>query len=102
MMASGDIESLNQQLIQYNQLHLIQFWDQLNDIERQQLYSELSHLDLNYITQCFQSCCDELNTVATSIDDQLEPLPSSVVGSVVRTDSKTLQEYEDIGRHAWK
>ena len=98
-MASGefDLSSLTQRLAEYKQEHLVRFWNDLDDTERGHLYNELTNLDLGYITQCFKNCQEELAKVSTVIDDQLEPLPESVLGSLVRTDAETLRRYEDIG-----
>jgi len=92
-----DLNSLTQRLAEYNQEHLVRFWNDLDDTERGQLYNELTNLDLGYITQCFKNCQEELTKASTVIDDQLEPLPDSVLGSLVRTDVETLRKYEDIG-----
>jgi len=98
-MAGGevDLSSLTQRLAEHNQEHLVRFWNDLNDSERERLHAELTSLDLGYIAQCFKNCQEELTTVAAAIDDQLDPLPESVLGSLVRTDVETLRRYEDIG-----
>jgi UDP-N-acetylglucosamine/UDP-N-acetylgalactosamine diphosphorylase len=98
-MGSGNIDlaSLTERLTAHNQQHLIKFWDQLSDSERTQLYEELNSLDFGYIAHCFKHCQEELLQASTAIDDKLQPLPESVVGSYVRTDADTLRRYEDIG-----
>jgi UDP-N-acetylglucosamine/UDP-N-acetylgalactosamine diphosphorylase len=99
-MGSGkvDLTALTSRLTEYNQQHLIKFWDQLSESERNQLYGELNSLDFAYVSRCFKECQEELQKAATAIDDQLQPLPESVVGSYVRTDAAVLQRYEDIGK----
>jgi len=92
-----DIAALRQHLTTYNQQHLIKFWDELSDVERKTLYQELTALDLDYVTQCFKQCQEDLSQAEQSIDDLLEPLPDSDLGSVVRTDAQTLKHYQQIG-----
>lgn len=92
-----DIEVLRQRLAEHGQDHLLRFWDHLDDSERHRLTAELSSLDLGYVNQCYEACISDLKRTNGNCDDHLEPLPESVIGSVVRTDSETMKQYEQEG-----
>jgi len=94
-------EVLREQLEPHNQGHLLRFWDSLDEAERRQLTAELSVLDVAYVNRCYEACIGELKQSSWNCDDRLEPLPESVVGSVVRTDPETLKQYEIEGRHIY-
>ena len=96
-----DTEELRQRLGEHGQDHLLRFWDMLNNAERHQLTSELSALDVAYVNRCYEACASELKQSSENIDDHLEPLPESVIGSVVRTDPDTLKRYEHEGQTAF-
>ena len=47
----------------------------LSQEQRPLLYTELSQLDLEYVTQSFDRCFADLNAKAEKLDDRMEPLP---------------------------
>jgi len=93
-MDGTDVEVLRQRLAEHGQEHLLRFWDHLGETERCRLSAELSMLDFVYVNQCYEACIGDLQRTNGNCDDRLEPLPDSVIGSVVRTDPDTLKEYE--------
>ena len=93
-----DMEVLRQQLAEHGQEHLLTFLDYLSETERHQLTAELSSLDVGYVNRCYEACIGDLKRSNGNFDDRLEPLPESVVGSVVRSDQETLQQYECEGQ----
>jgi len=92
--AHMDEAVLRQRLEEHSQGHLLKFWDHLNETERCQLTAELSSLDLAYVNRCYEACIGDLKRPNGNCDNHLEPLPESVVGSVVRSDPETLKRYE--------
>jgi len=95
--AHADVEVLRQRLAEHGQDHLLRFWDHLDETERHRLTAELSSLDLGYVNRCYEACIDDLKRTNGNCDNRLEPLPESVVGSVVRSDVETMKEYEQEG-----
>lgn len=93
-----DVDALRQRLDTARQGHLLQFWETLNDSEKQSLYNELSHLNFEEINRYFEVSMDSLKHAADKIDDLLEPLPQDVCGSVTRTDEAKQIEYNNAGR----
>jgi len=84
-------------LTEHGQEHLLRFWNELGETERCQLIAELSSLDIGYVNQCYEACIVDLTRPNGNCDDRLEPLPESVIGSVVHTDPETLKQYEHEG-----
>ena len=70
-----DVEGLRKHLQEFDQDHLLTFWDELDDEEKRALYRELSDLDLDYATKSFERCVAEMNCKAEKLDDKMEPLP---------------------------
>lgn len=71
-----DVVGLRKRLQKYDQEHLLAFWDELNNQQQQELYQELTNLDLDYVTQSFERCVADVNAKAEKLDDKMEPLPS--------------------------
>jgi len=92
-----DIEMLRARLVEHGQEHLLRFWDHLDETDRQHLTVELLSLDLEYVNRCYEACIGDLKRANGNCDSQLEPLPESVVGSIVRTDAETMKRYEQEG-----
>ena len=95
--AHVDVEVLRRRLAENGQEHLLRFWDDLGETEQCQLSFELSALDVGYVNRCYEACIGDLNRPNGNFDERLEPLPESVIGSVVRTDSEMLKQYEHEG-----
>ena len=59
-----DVSDLRQRLDTAGQGHLLQFWDSLNDSEKQSLYSELSNINFEEINRYFEVSMESLKHVA--------------------------------------
>lgn len=88
-----DIEKLREKLVKYGQEHLLQFWNELSEADRQHLYAELEALNYEKILKYFDVCM----TPVAKVDDRLEPLPGNVCGSFATTEAEILQKYETEG-----
>ena len=95
--AHMNLEALRKRLSEHGQEHLLRFWDVLSETEQYRLSSELSTLDVGYVNRCYESCIGDLSRPNGNFDSRLEPLPESVVGSVVRSDVEMLERYENEG-----
>ncbi|XP_046143719.1 UDP-N-acetylhexosamine pyrophosphorylase [Osmia bicornis bicornis] len=92
------MESLRTKLAEYGQEHLLKFWDQLSDKEKDYLYQDISKLDLMEVTSYFQkamyaSSCMLKNT----LDDKVSPIPKESIASIKSTNKKQLKAYEKLG-----
>lgn len=95
-----NIEKLKDRLEAAGQSHVLQFWDELTDIERSELVADVEDLDLEKLQKCFKECSSELNGKITKVDSRLEPLPASACGSFLSSVPDTLAHYETLGLEA--
>lgn len=91
------MESVRRKLIEYNQEHLLKFWDQLSDREREDLRQDISELDLTDVTSCFHKAIHALTSMQSTLDDKLTPIPKESIASVRTTDKEQLTVYEKLG-----
>jgi len=92
-----DMNKLRSELSKYGQEHLLQFWSSLNSKEQDELYRDISELNLEEAAKFFAQTRDTLKDEQSKLDDRLEPIPDEIHGSVVRTKKSTLSEYEYLG-----
>lgn len=57
-------------LKKYNQAHLLDFYDELDEIQKESLLSQLSCIDFEKVDNLYKS----LKTISIPVDEQLEPL----------------------------
>lgn len=92
-----DITKCKQQLIEYNQEHLLQFWDRLNEDEKRELCHDLSEINIPDVLFCFKRALDSHNEDQEKLDDRMKPIPSHLYGAVSRTSPDLLKNYENEG-----
>lgn len=90
-------ESLRDQLAAHGQGHLIRFWQELNENERENLSREIQQLDLVEITRIFQRAMDASKVILEKLDDDLMPIPQTHYESVPNMSKEKITEYETIG-----
>lgn len=92
-----DITKCKEQLIEYNQEHLLQFWDKLNENEKQELCYDLSEINVPDVVLCFKRAMDSLSEDQEKLDDRMKPIPSHLYGGVSRTSPDLIKSYENEG-----
>lgn len=95
-----DIETNTLNQVQnFNQTHLISFWDQLDSEQRAILLRDLSHTDFEHITNAFEGVKDQLSGKIEEqpIDQWMEPIPEHLTGSVEKTSKEQLENYRREG-----
>lgn len=91
-----DVLALRRELAACSQEHLLAFWDELTDDEKDQLYRDLRSVDFPKVYKVFQqSICPSADQVFEDI--LLQPLPDEVHESVARSDAVTLKSYREEG-----
>lgn len=93
-----DINGLRTTLTENGQEHLLKYWDQLADDEKQQLHNDLVKLNYSEINKYFKAAMETINSASQKIDDSLEPLPAEVCGRITSTDKDTLNSYQTAGK----
>ncbi|CAF2851897.1 unnamed protein product [Rotaria sp. Silwood2] len=95
----------------YNQTHLLSYWDQLDHQQRAILIQDINNIDLDHITQTFQHIKDQLiekpidnNLIEheneETIDQIMEPIPEYLTGSVDKISKEQLEYYHRKGLNA--
>jgi UDP-N-acetylglucosamine/UDP-N-acetylgalactosamine diphosphorylase len=91
------LERLQELLLPHNQEHLIKFWPELCDNEREQLANEILKLDLMEVNEIFRRANETTKIILEKIDDDLKPIPQTHYESVPGLSAEKLKEYEDLG-----
>lgn len=94
----SDIESVRQVLSQYSQQHLLQFWDQITEEQKQLLYKDIKSIDFAKVCKAFEVTVNSENEQSEKIDDLLEPLSPQVHESITRTTKDKLHSYRENGK----
>lgn len=79
------------------QSHVLQFWSELCEEERQRFLQELSQLDLSGLKGHCEGAARAAASPAASLDQHIAPVPPELLGSVRKSDRKTLTEWENQG-----
>lgn len=92
------MESLQRKLADCDQGHLLGFWDQLSEEERDQLRQDVSELNLAEATLYYQkamraSSCSRKDT----LDDKVSPIPEESIASARTSGEEQLRIYEKLG-----
>ncbi len=93
-------EELLNLLKPYGQEHLLTFWDELNEQERDSLKNELNQLDIGELVSDFKRAKLEFGEQVKEIDSSMQPIPSELKGSFARSSEEQLMLYEEIGLDA--
>lgn len=91
-----DVEEVRNELERYGQQHLLNYWATLTNDKRKHLLHEITNLNLEAVCRYHKRCVHAAENVA-KLDHQMEPLHSSLVGSVSRCDVTQFEHYESIG-----
>ncbi|XP_059905873.1 UDP-N-acetylhexosamine pyrophosphorylase-like protein 1 [Gadus macrocephalus] len=91
------LEEVTSCLDRAGQSHVLQFWSELSEDERNDFLVELSGLDLNALKQH----CEEAVSAAASqperVDPDIQPVTEEFVGSLLKSDQATLVQWENEG-----
>ncbi|XP_074546568.1 UDP-N-acetylhexosamine pyrophosphorylase-like protein 1 [Halichoeres trimaculatus] len=90
-------EEAQQHLEAVGQAHVLQFWSELSDEERQSFLQELSQLDLKGLKNHCEGAQRAAECPPESLDQHIEPVPPGSIGSVRKSDGKSLEEWENEG-----
>ncbi|KAI0237710.1 UDP-N-acetylhexosamine pyrophosphorylase [Lamellibrachia satsuma] len=91
------MEELRVELKNNGQEHLLAFWEKLSVDQQKQLFGDLRNVNYPEVMRYFKTCTESLSHTAEKVDDHLQPIPPSILGSVTRTDTDTLVEYQQEG-----
>ncbi|XP_044738659.1 UDP-N-acetylhexosamine pyrophosphorylase [Chrysoperla carnea] len=84
-------------LEEFNQSHLLQFWNELSSEEQQQLTEDINNLNLCEVTRFFKKANDSIEDEVKKLDDRMEPVPSAQYESYATTSNEQLELYRQQG-----
>ena len=92
------MESLQRKLADCDQGHLLRFWDQLSEEERDQLRQDVSELNLAEVTLYYQKAMRASScTREDTLDDKVSPIPEESIASARTSGEEQLRIYEKLG-----
>lgn len=94
-----DIETLQAKLNSVEQTHVINYWNQLENMEKESLSNEINDLDLDALMNAFKRSVEDYN-LGGSVDADISPIADDCKGSVADSSAATLQHYEHVGLEA--
>ncbi|XP_032528285.2 UDP-N-acetylhexosamine pyrophosphorylase [Danaus plexippus] len=90
-------EKLKEQLALHGQEHLVKYWPELTENERELLASEIQNLDLAEVNEIFRRATESTKVILEKFDDDLKPIPQAHYESVPGLSQEKVLEYENIG-----
>lgn len=92
------MERLRKKLSEYNQEHLLRFWEELTDEDRHQLENDIDELDLREVTDYFGKATESSRLIGRSmLDDKVRPIDEGKIASVKTSTQEELKKYEALG-----
>ncbi|CAG8449538.1 6132_t:CDS:2 [Ambispora gerdemannii] len=97
MPTNIEVESLKAKYAAAGQGHLFTFYDELDPEEQNSLFDQLSKLDVERVNRIFRKAVSGTETVSSSQQASLEPLPEEVFDSVLSADEVKIKDWESLG-----
>lgn len=95
-------EQVKQGLESAGQAHVLQFWPELCEEERDVFLEELAQLDLKGLKDHCEGAAKAAASPPDSLDQHIEPIPPEFIGSVKKSGRDSLEEWERRGKiHIW-
>uniref|UniRef100_A0A3B3ZHM8 UDP-N-acetylglucosamine pyrophosphorylase 1 n=1 Tax=Periophthalmus magnuspinnatus TaxID=409849 RepID=A0A3B3ZHM8_9GOBI len=91
------LEEVKQRLEEADQAHVLQFWSELNEAEREGFLQELSLLDLSGLREHCEGAARAAASTPDSLDELMEPVPAEFIGSARNSDRSSLAQWEHEG-----
>jgi len=92
------MEHLRKKLSEYDQDHLLKFWNELTDEDRNQLENDIHELDLQEITIYFKKAIESSQHDGNNkLDDKVQPIDEEKIASIKTSTKEELKMYEELG-----
>lgn len=90
-------EQVKRSLENAGQPHVLQFWPELCEGDRESFLQELSQLDLQGLRDHCEGAAKAAASPSASLDQYVEPVPPQSIGSVRKSDRDSLAAWENEG-----
>lgn len=91
------LEQVKQSLESAGQAHVLQFWPELSEEQRDAFLQELAQLDLKGLKAHCEAAAKAAASPPDSLDQHIEPIPPEFIGSVRKSGGDCLTEWEKRG-----
>ncbi|EZA57056.1 hypothetical protein DMN91_007071 [Ooceraea biroi] len=92
------MEHLRRKLSEYGQDHLLRFWNELTDEDRDQLENDIDELDLREVTAYFKRTMESSQHIGNNmLDDKVQPIDEKKIASIKTSTTEELKTYEELG-----
>ncbi|KAM6902353.1 UDP-N-acetylhexosamine pyrophosphorylase-like protein 1 [Xenentodon cancila] len=91
------LEQVKQGLERAGQAHVLHFWPELSEEERDAFLQELAQLDLEGLRDHCEGAARAAASPASSLDGHMEPVPPESIGSARKSGRSTFSQWEDEG-----
>lgn len=92
------MEHLRKKLNEYNQEHLLRFWEELVNEDRNQLEKDIDELDLPEIMGYFDRAIESSRCIGQSmLDDKIQPIDETKIASAKTSTEQELNMYKERG-----
>lgn len=79
------------------QAHVLRFWPELGEQDRERFLQELSLLHLEGLQEHCAAAAEAARSPAASLDRLVEPFPPGSIGSATRSSPECVREWEQLG-----
>lgn len=91
------MERLRKKLSEYDQEHLLRFWDELMNEDKNQLENDIDELDLREIMGYFNRAVESSRCVGHMLDDKIQPIDETKIASAKTSTKEELIIYKERG-----
>ncbi|XP_071853759.1 UDP-N-acetylhexosamine pyrophosphorylase-like isoform X2 [Apostichopus japonicus] len=88
-----DVDSLRNKLSSLGQEHLLDYWQELSEEQRQFLYDDIEGTNIPEIIEFYQNATKNVKNATRKVDEKMEPVPPELLGSVTRSGKKLKDWY---------
>lgn len=92
-----DVKKLLLKLRDFNQDHLLKFWDEISDDEKFLLIRDIEEQNLEEVSTYFSNAISSLNADQIKLDAKLRPVPKEASGSLLDSTPDQIKNYENLG-----
>lgn len=92
-----DINEERRTLASCNQQHLLKYWDELSEQEKNILLNDIKHLNILQACEYFKKANAHSKQNETLNEASIQPIPRELYGSASATSSKDLESYRELG-----
>lgn len=94
----ASMERIRDKLSEYHQEHLLRFWEELMDEDRNQLENDVDELDLKEIMGYFKKAIESSQCIVQkTLDDKIQPIDETKIASVKTSTEEELNMYKERG-----